>query len=326
MKTDMAGSAAVLGAMQVIAALKPPFPVHALHRRLREHAVGHRVPARATCSSRGWARRWRSPTPTPRAAWCWATCSPRPASTSRRRSSTWPRSPARAWSRSATTSSARSATTTTLVDERARGRARAPARRCGACRCSDLQKDALRSRRRRHEELRRALGRRDQRGAVPARSSSATRPGCTWTSPARRRARKERGYLGKGGTGVGVRTLVELVRRQAARRRSAGARQGRRRPRRPPRPPTAIQGRVGTRGVPGSVGAASRRSRFARACAGHRMRSPLRRERPGSARASRPSSVEARVGAPAAGSPGSFSAHAGCPGRHAGSGSGRTPP
>lgn len=28
MKTDMAGSAAVLGAMQVIAALKPPFPVH----------------------------------------------------------------------------------------------------------------------------------------------------------------------------------------------------------------------------------------------------------------------------------------------------------
>jgi leucyl aminopeptidase len=30
MKTDMAGSAAVLGAMRVIAALKPPFPVHAL--------------------------------------------------------------------------------------------------------------------------------------------------------------------------------------------------------------------------------------------------------------------------------------------------------
>ncbi|MGZ3461638.1 MAG: leucyl aminopeptidase, partial [Archangium sp.] len=30
MKTDMAGSAAVLGAMKVIAALKPPFPVHAL--------------------------------------------------------------------------------------------------------------------------------------------------------------------------------------------------------------------------------------------------------------------------------------------------------
>ncbi len=29
MKTDMAGAAAVLGAMQVIAALKPPFPVHA---------------------------------------------------------------------------------------------------------------------------------------------------------------------------------------------------------------------------------------------------------------------------------------------------------
>ncbi|QSQ14414.1 leucyl aminopeptidase [Myxococcus landrumensis] len=29
MKTDMAGSAAVLGAMQVIAAIKPPFPVHA---------------------------------------------------------------------------------------------------------------------------------------------------------------------------------------------------------------------------------------------------------------------------------------------------------
>ncbi len=29
MKTDMAGSAAVLGAMQVIASLKPPFPVHA---------------------------------------------------------------------------------------------------------------------------------------------------------------------------------------------------------------------------------------------------------------------------------------------------------
>jgi leucyl aminopeptidase len=30
MNTDMAGSAAVLGAMQVIAALKPPFPVHAV--------------------------------------------------------------------------------------------------------------------------------------------------------------------------------------------------------------------------------------------------------------------------------------------------------
>src|SRR5262249_15267105 len=30
MKTDMAGSAAVLGAMQVIAQLRPPFPVHAL--------------------------------------------------------------------------------------------------------------------------------------------------------------------------------------------------------------------------------------------------------------------------------------------------------
>jgi leucyl aminopeptidase len=30
MKTDMAGSAAVLGAMQVVASLKPPFPVHAL--------------------------------------------------------------------------------------------------------------------------------------------------------------------------------------------------------------------------------------------------------------------------------------------------------
>jgi len=29
MKTDMAGSAAVLGAMQVVAALKPPFPIHA---------------------------------------------------------------------------------------------------------------------------------------------------------------------------------------------------------------------------------------------------------------------------------------------------------
>ena len=33
---------------------------------------------RATSSPRAWARRWRSPTRTPRAAWCWATSSPGP--------------------------------------------------------------------------------------------------------------------------------------------------------------------------------------------------------------------------------------------------------
>jgi len=34
---------------------------------------------------------------------------------------------------------------------------------------------------------------------------------------------KERGYLGKGGTGVGVRTLVEYVRRRATQLESEGA-------------------------------------------------------------------------------------------------------
>ena len=44
------------------------------------------------------ARPWRSPTPTPKVGWCWATCSPGPpGASSRRRWSTWPRSPAPAW-------------------------------------------------------------------------------------------------------------------------------------------------------------------------------------------------------------------------------------
>jgi leucyl aminopeptidase len=41
MKTDMAGSAAVLGAMKVIAALKPPFPVHAFMGACENMPSGH---------------------------------------------------------------------------------------------------------------------------------------------------------------------------------------------------------------------------------------------------------------------------------------------
>ncbi len=43
-------------------------------------------------------------------------------------------------------------------------------------------------------------------------SSSATRPGCTWTSPAPP-GRSGAPYAGKGASGFGVRTLVELARR-----------------------------------------------------------------------------------------------------------------
>ncbi|MCA2978700.1 MAG: leucyl aminopeptidase [Myxococcaceae bacterium] len=41
MKTDMAGSAAVLGAMKVVARLKPPFPVHALMGACENMPSGH---------------------------------------------------------------------------------------------------------------------------------------------------------------------------------------------------------------------------------------------------------------------------------------------
>ena len=45
MKTDMAGSAAVLGALQVVAELAPPFPVHGYLGAAENMPSGHGVPA-----------------------------------------------------------------------------------------------------------------------------------------------------------------------------------------------------------------------------------------------------------------------------------------
>ena len=45
MKTDMAGAAAAIAAMKVVAELAPPFPVHAARGRLREHAGRARLQA-----------------------------------------------------------------------------------------------------------------------------------------------------------------------------------------------------------------------------------------------------------------------------------------
>ena len=70
----------------------------------------------------------------------------------------------------------------------------------------------LESRGRRHEEHRRQLRRRAHRRAVPPGVRRRRAVGAPRHRRARARANADDGYLTKGGTGFGVRTLVELAR------------------------------------------------------------------------------------------------------------------
>ena len=88
-----------------------------------------------------------------------------------------------------------------------------PRRRAGlAAPAARRVQQAHRVRDRRHQEHRhRRLRRRADRRAVPRRRSSATCPGCTSTSRARPGPAQDDGVYVRGGTGFGVRTLVELL-------------------------------------------------------------------------------------------------------------------
>ena len=79
MKFDMSGAAAVLEASDAIAELQLPLQVRHGGRRHREHDRHQRLSRSTTSSQPPTARRSRSPTPTPRAGWCWPTACTTPA-------------------------------------------------------------------------------------------------------------------------------------------------------------------------------------------------------------------------------------------------------
>ena len=199
---------------------------HRLRPAGREHAERHRDPPGRRAEDpqrqdgRGAQHRRRGPAdPRRRARRSRRRTSPT-------RSSTSPRSPARAWSRSATRSPASWATTTRWVDQ-----VRAAADRAGEpvwpLPLPPEYRKQLESEVADLQEHRRQLRRRAHRRAVPAGVRRRRAVG----APRHRRARRARtpttATSPKGGTGFGVRTLVELARtferagRDAARRRTA---------------------------------------------------------------------------------------------------------
>ncbi len=210
MNTDMAGSAAVLGAMRVVAALRPPFPVHAVLGAC-ENMPGGRAykPSDVLIALDGqtveitntdaegrlvlgdvmaWAaRRWK-PAAMIDVATLTGACMVALGMTTVGA----PRSGRPGGGRGARSGA-----------RRRRGRLAAAARR--------VAQGAAEERPRRPEEHRRALRRRHQRRPLPARVREET-PWAHLDIAGPSHAPKERGYVAKGGTGVGVRTLVELVR------------------------------------------------------------------------------------------------------------------
>ena len=101
------------------------------------------------------------------------------------------------------------------VEDAAEARRRADV---AAAAAEGVPQDA-RLRDRRHEEHQaRRVRRRAHRRACSCRSSSTTCRGCTSTSPGPARAGADDGYTRRGGTGFGVRTLLELATRRRHRR------------------------------------------------------------------------------------------------------------
>ena len=211
MKSDMGGAAAVLGAMQAIAALKPAVRVVGSLRSPRTCRAARRS-GRPTCSPSTAARPSRCSTPTRKAA----SSSPTPSPGPRRR-------PGRARRRRHPYRRAgdRARQPRTRRDGQRRRRARRRGRRGGTGRRGDGPHAAA-------EELRKGLdstvadlanvapatGRRDaDRRCVPARIRPERRalgaPGHRRSFVQRRRAY---GYTPKGGTGAAARTLIQIAR------------------------------------------------------------------------------------------------------------------
>ncbi|MBM4379939.1 MAG: leucyl aminopeptidase [Deltaproteobacteria bacterium] len=211
MKTDMAGSAAVLGAMQVVAKLKPPFPVHGLMGACENMPSGNAYRPGDVLRSRigktveitntdaegrlvlgdvlAWATELK-----PHALVDLATLTGACViALGNYITGLWGSDDPTAWA----------------VLEAARGAGEEMWRMP----LSDMQKDALRSDiadmknsgERWGSSINAALFLKEFVGETPWVHLDIAGPS---TSP------RERGYFGKGATGVGVRTLVELVRRR----------------------------------------------------------------------------------------------------------------
>ena len=219
MKTDMAGSAAVLGAMKVIAALKPPFPVHAFVGACENMPSGTSYrPSDVLTSRAGKTVEITNTDAEGRLVlgdvMTWAT----------------EHKPAVLIDLATLTGACVIALGNYIVgafgdhDETVQdvlNAARTAGEEMWRLPVSELQKDVLRSEvadmknsgERWGGAINAALFLKEFVGDTPWVHLDIAGPS---TSP------KERGYLGKGGTGVGVRTLVEYVRQRANQLEGAG--------------------------------------------------------------------------------------------------------
>ena len=137
MKRDMTGGAVVMAMMAALADVGCPVRVIGLVAAAENAISGTRDCAPATCCATTAAAPPRSPTPTPRAGWCWPTRWRTPStSSSPTSSSTSPPSPAPSRSRSASRSAASSPTDDALADALLGRRRDGRASRCGGSRCS----------------------------------------------------------------------------------------------------------------------------------------------------------------------------------------------
>ncbi|WP_257458208.1 leucyl aminopeptidase [Archangium lipolyticum] len=220
MKTDMAGSAAVLGAMKVIATLKPPFPVHAFIGACENMPSGTSYrPSDVLVSRSGKTVEITNTDAEGRLVLgdilTWAT----------------EHKPAAIIDLATLTGACvialgnyivgafgdHDATVNDVLES-----ARTAGEEMWRLPVTELQKDALRSEiadmknsgERWGGAINAALFLKEFVGDTPWVHLDIAGPS---VSP------KERGYLGKGGTGVGVRTLVEYVRRRASQLESSGA-------------------------------------------------------------------------------------------------------
>ena len=133
MKRDMTGGAVVMSVMAALADVGCPVRVVGLVPAAENAISGNALRPGDVVRHYG-GRTSRSPTPTPRADWCWPTRWRGPSPTSSPPySSTWPPSPARSRWRSASRSAACSPTTTRWPT-RSSSPARARVNRCGGSR------------------------------------------------------------------------------------------------------------------------------------------------------------------------------------------------
>ena len=227
MKTDMSGAAAVDRRDVGAEGARREDARHRLRAAGREHAERHRDPPRRRAARSATARRSRCSTPTPRAG----SSSP-----------TRCRSPREDGADAIVDLATLTGACVVALGEKIAGlmanndgwaeQVRAAADRAGEPRVAAAaaqgvpQDDRLRDRGHQERELGR-LRRRADRGSVPAGVRRRRRP---WThldiaGPAR--AGSDDGYLVRGGTGFGVRTLVELVESFEAPARDDGHSKGR---------------------------------------------------------------------------------------------------